>query len=258
MLPESITIADSTRLTVSAFLAPAHFITLDIETGNAPATDIAKKIENWKAPSTWKPETVAAKRREFAEKATEKAALLDASPILCIAAQTDQARLILNGMDDSAPVIDGWPVTGCGDERRMLLALRAWLDASVSAETDIVGHNIRAFDLPKLRNAFIRNTLRLPLALLPHIGGENSPRVVDTAKLFQSFSMEHRDDFCVSLDTVAATLGIPRPKQHMDGSDCPRLYAEGQIQTVLTYCAVDVATTTRAYQLMTATAADLE
>lgn len=245
-------------LTLAAPLAPAAYIVLDLETGDAPPEAIADVINGWKAPSNWKSETVEAKRKEAAEKIIEKAALLDASPILCVALQTDRARLILNGMDASVPDIDGWPVVPCVNERGLLVTLRAWLDASATPETLIVGHNIRAFDLPKLRHAFIRHSLRLPEILKPRLRDEAKAETVDTATLFKAFSMEHRDDFCPSLDTVAASFGIPRPKQHMNGADCPRLYAEGQIQTVLTYCAVDVATTTRAYQLMTSTAPDIE
>ncbi len=236
----------------------AVFAVLDLETGDAPAQAIAAAMEAWKAPGNWKPDTVAAKRREAAEKIIEKAALLDASPILCVAIQTDRTRLILNGMDASAPEIDGWPVMPCGDERGLLLALRTWLDANTTAETTVVGHNIRAFDLPKLRHAYVRHSLRLPEILKPRLRDENKAETVDTASLFKAFSMEHRDDFCPSLDTVAASFGIPRPKQHMSGAECPRLFQEGQIATVLTYCAVDVATTTRAYQLMTANAPDLD
>lgn len=160
-------------------------------------------------------------------------------------------------MDASAPSIDGWPVVPCGDERGLLLALRAWLDSNTGPETTIVGHNIRAFDLPKLRGAYVRNSLKLPAILKPRLKDEERAEVVDTATLFKAFSMEHRDDFCPALDTVAASFGIPRPKQHMTGADCPRLFREGQIQTVLTYCCVDVATTARAFQLMTGAAPDL-
>ncbi len=230
----------------------------DIETGDAPNQAIADAMAAWKAPSNWKPETVEAKRREAATKIIEKAALLDASPILCVAIQTDRARLIFNGMDTSAPEIDGWPVMPCGDERGLLLALRIWLDTNTTAETVIVGHNIREFDMPKLRHAYVRHSLRLPEILKPRLRDENKAETADTARLFKAFSMEHRDDFCPSLDVVAASFGIPRPKQHMSGAECPRLFQDGQIATVLTYCAVDVATTTRAYQLMTANAPDLD
>lgn len=248
----------SAPITLLAPLAKPSFLVLDLETGDAPAEDIANVIAAWKAPSNWKPETVEAKKREFAANTIKRAALLDASPILCIGMQTDNARMLFNGMDDSAPEINGWPVVPCGEERGMLMALRAWLDASTSADTLIVGHNIRGFDLPKLRHAYIRHSLRLPQLLMARIGSERVAETVDTASLFKAFSMEHRDEMFISLDTVAMSLGIPRPKQHISGEDVPRLHKEGQFEAILTYCAVDVATTTRAYQLMTSTALDIE
>ena len=236
----------------------AEWIVLDLETGDASVEVIADAMRNWKAPSNWKPETVAAKRAEAAAKIREKSALLDASPILCVGMQTDSARFLLNGMDASEPDIDGWPVMPCTDERGLLIALRAVLDQIGTPATVIVGHNLRAFDLPKLRQAYIRHGLRPPEILKPRLRSEERAETVDTATLFKAFTMEHRDDFCVSLDTVAASFGIPSPKQHMSGADVPRLHREGEIQTVLAYCAVDVATTARAFALMTGTAPDLE
>lgn len=237
----------------------AAWLVIDIETGDAPAEAVAAAIADWKAPANVKdPEKIEVRRQEAIAKFNGKAALLDASPILCVAIQTDRARLVFNGMDASAPTIDGWPVVPCGDERGLLLALRAWLDANTGPETMLAGHNLRAFDLPKIRHGYIRHGLKLPNVLRPKLGDEAKNEVVDTATLFKAFSMEHRDDFCPALDTVAASFGIPRPKQHMTGADCPRLFREGEFATILIYCAVDVATTARAYQLMTGTAPDLE
>lgn len=238
-------------------LAPATFVFLDIETGDAPAEAVAAAIEAWKAPSNWKPETVESKRAEAAAKIVQHAALLDAAPLLCIAVQMTRGHLIFNGMDRLEYTIDGWPTISCGDERGLLLAFRVFLDGNTNSETVMVGHNLLAFDLPKIRHAYIRHRLRLPEILRPKPRAESTAEAVDTVRLFKAFSTEHRDEFCPSLDVVATTLGIERPKQHMNGADCPRLYREGQIQTVLTYCAVDVATIARAYQLMTASAPDL-
>lgn len=246
-------------LTAVIPLAPATFLVIDLETGDAPAEAVEQALAGWTPPGNLKdPVKIDARRAEAMEKIRERAALLDASPILCAALQTDRARLIFNGMDTSTPDIDGWPVLPCGDERGLLLALRAWLDTHTTAETVIVGHNLQGFDLPKLRHAYVRHSLRLPTLLKPKLRDEEKAEVVDTMRLFKAFSMEHRDDYAIALDTVAASLGIPRPKQYMTGADCPRLFREGQVQTVLTYCAVDVATTARAYQLMTAQAVDLE
>lgn len=245
--------------TVTQIQPMCSYLVLDLETGDAPSEAVAAAIADWKAPANVKdPEKIEARRQEAIAKFNGKAALLDSSPIICIALQSDRARLVLNGMDDSASTVDGWLTVPCGDERGLLLALRVWFDANTGPETVIVGHNIRNFDLPKLRHAYVRHSLKLPNVLRPKLSDETKNEIVDTASLFKAFSMQFRDDFCPSLDAVAASFNIPRPKQHMTGADCPRLYREGQVQTVLTYCAVDVATTARAYLLMTSAAPDLE
>lgn len=235
-------------------------IVLDLETGDAPAEAVAEAMAGWKAPGNIKdPDKIAQRKKEAAEKLIDQAALLDASPILCVAVQTNGAsKALFNGMDASAPEILDWPVIPCGDEKALLIAFRAWLDNATTPDTLIVGHNLREFDLPKLRGAYVRHRLRLPEIFKPRFHKEERAESVDTAALFKAFSMEHRDTFCPSLDTVAASFRIPRPKQHMSGADCPRLYRAGEYATVLTYCAVDVATTAIAYRLMTSQAPDLE
>ena len=63
--------------------------------------------------------------------------------------------------------------------------------------------------------------------------------------------MELADERYVSLDAVARALGIPTPKQVISGEDVPRLHRDGMIAEIITYCAIDVATTESAYLLMT-------
>ncbi len=132
----------------------------------------------------------------------------------------------------------------------MLAALSAWLDAHTDEQTALVGHNVRAFDLPKLRGGFVRHRLPLPACLRPRESG--SQPITDTMSLFKSYSMEHRDDFAVGLDVVCAAFGIPRPKQLISGADVPRLHAAGQLAEILTYCCIDVDATTEIYRLMMA------
>lgn len=237
---------------------PAQWLTIDIETGDAPEEAIHAAVENWKAPSNWRAETVDRKRTEWAEKAKEKAALLDASPVLCIAVKTNQQRLIFNGMGEQTPKLDGWPVIPCFEEPGLLLAFRIWMDGQTDGTSILVGHNILGFDLPKLRNAYIRHRLRLPKLMGAGVlDSEPLPPVSDTARLFRRFSMEHRDNEFPSLDLLARTLGLQRPKLLVSGADVPRLHREGRIAEILTYCAVDCATTAEAWLLMSGRASTL-
>lgn len=239
-------------LNLVALPAPARWLVLDLETGNAPEPAIQAAIAAWKPPANIKDgDKIEARREEAAAKIRDKAALLDASPILCVALVTEAATWLVNGMDASAPAVEGWEVIGSGDERGLLLDLRDWLDRHTDTATVIGGHNVRGFDLPKLRAAYLRHRLRLPALLQPRLGSEPAPEVVDTMSLFKAFSMEHRDDYMISLDTVADGLGIVHPKGVICGADVPRLHQAGEYAAILTYCAIDAATTAVAFQLMT-------
>lgn len=242
----------------AATILPATWLSLDIETGDAPDLDVQAALEGWRPPANIKdPSKIAERRREAEQKITDRAALLDSSPILCVCARSNFGALAFNGMDDSRPEIQGWQVTGCGNEREMLCRLRVVLDEYATPETTIVGHNVRWFDLPKLRHAYIRHRLRLPEVLKPRFRDEERAEVVDTMSLFKSFSMENRDSLFVSLDTVCTALGILRPKTIINGADVPRLHRQGKYLEILTYCAIDAEATTRAYLLMTGQAEDL-
>lgn len=249
----------TTAAPVLALHQPAPWIVLDCETGDAPESAVEAAIDAWKAPSNWKAETVEKKRQEHAEKARDKAALLDASPILCMGLMSNRWRIMLNGMNGERPEIPGWDVWPTQSERGLLLALRALFNDRTAIATILGGHNVRGFDLPKLRGAFVRNGLRLPEILRPAMRGDEACEVIDTASLIKAFSMELRDEFCPSLDEVCRVLGIPLPKTTISGADVPRLHREGgHTAEILTYCAIDCEATTRAFLLLTGQAEDLQ
>lgn len=235
-------------------LIQSPWICIDIETGNADDDAVQKALAAWKPPTNIRDESkITERRREAETRIRERSALLDQSPLLCVALKTASTSILFNGMDASAPEIPGFTVLPCGDERGMLLVLRDWLDQNTDSKTIVAGHNIRGFDLPKLRQAYIRHRLRLPAILRPR----EDAVIVDTMSLFKAFSMEHRDEYMIALDIVAASLGVERPKQIISGKDVPVLFEAGKYAEVLTYCAVDAVATTRAFLLMTGEAADL-
>jgi hypothetical protein len=232
---------------------PARWLCLDIETGDAPEEAIQRAIDTWKAPRNWKPKTVEKNHAEYATKVHDQAALLDASPILCVGLRSPSIGLMFSGMGQGhLSQIPGWSsVIECNDEAEMLIALASWLDTISDASTMLVGHNIRRFDAPKLRGAYVRHRLALPRCLRPVECGPSQP-VTDTMSLFKHFSLEHRDDFMVSLDTVCAAFGIERPKQLISGAEVPQMYRDGRIAEILTYNAIDVDSDAEVYRLMMA------
>ena len=240
-------------VTLQAQAPKADYIVFDLETSDAPESAIEAAIAGWKAPSNWKPETVEAKRAEKAESIRDKAALLDSSPIACIAALASTgARVVFAGMGEKQPCeVPGWVISQMPTEREMLQLFGAWLDMIAGPDTRLVNHNLFGFDLPKLRGAFVRNRLPLPLCLKPRDDGSRQP-AFDTMRQFQGYSIEHRDTPFVSLDTACIAFGIDRPKQHMSGAEVPRLVREGRFSEVIVYSAIDVSATDELYRLMTA------
>lgn len=236
-----------------------NWICLDCETADAPPEAIEVAIQAWKPPSNWKPETKETKRQEAAERFRKNAALLDASPILCVGVMTSRGdQILFSGMPEPVGDISGWQVLNAGSEPLMLLALREWLNtAPFTEEPVLVGANLKGFDLCKLRLAFLRNGLKLPELFRPRLEGEPPIRLVDVTSLVKVFSTQYRDDFMISLDRTASILGIERPKQIINGADIPVLYQQGKYTEVATYCCIDVLTTARAFLLMTGQAPDL-
>ena len=232
-------------------LQPTPFLALDIETGNAGIEDVEKTFELFKPPANIKdPEKIQARMEEKKEKMLDKAALLDASPIICIACRTDTGGVIFSSMNAEGLQIPQWELVIKEDEKTMLEAFREWADEVVMPETIIAGHNCVNFDLPKIRNGFIRHRLQLPMFLLPALRGEISVEVVDTMKLAKAFTMQYRDDFAISLDKLADILSLPRPKQAMSGADVPKAHERGEYAPILVYCCIDTETTAEAAKLM--------
>jgi hypothetical protein len=239
-------------------LPPSEYVVIDIETGNAPEAAIRRAMEAWEPPANIRDEAkIDARRAEAEARIREKSALLDAAPILCAAAKTQAQAVLFNGMDATDHQLDGVLLFSCRDERNMLLALRTWLDTLSTADTILVGHNLFGFDLPRLRGRFAWYKLRLPECLQPRMSDIERQPASDTMKLYQSFSIEHRDGYA-SVEEMATGLGIPHHKGIANGSMIPAMHAAGEYRTILSYCVLDCLTTEACWLRMTSEAPDLE
>ncbi len=237
----------------------ASYCVLDIETGHASQDVIDAAVGRWKpAPNVTKPETIEAQRKKAAVKIAEKSALLDGSPIICVVAAMPYRATLFNGADGKDYQIPGAgfaEMMACADsginlERNMLIALRHWAAAVLSAETILVGHNLIGFDLPRLRAAYLRHRLLMPQFLNP-IRAEGPQPVFDTMREFpRYFTADRHGEKFISLAEVADRLGIPQAKEIVSGADVPDLHAAGKIKEILTYCLVDVLATRAIYLLL--------
>lgn len=115
---------------------------------------------------------------------------------------------------------------------------------SANKELKFCGHNIREFDLPFLCRRMIINGVSLPEPLqlnnkkpwdIPHI---------DTLELWKFGDYKNY----TSLALLAEVLGIPSPKNDIDGSMVSKVFWEEQnLERIGVYCMQDVLTTAKVF-----------
>lgn len=216
------------------------YIVLDIETGFADKDTVMRAAEGWAPPANVKdPEKVAERRSAAYAAIVEKSALLDGSPITCVA--------LVCGATGARKVFTS---EGRGGEKGMLHDVRAFLDEQTGPDTVLVGHNLCGFDLPRLRVAYLRNRLALPQILRVDVDEAKRPRVFDTMRQFHYFTSERHEDRHISLRDVVAAFGLPALKDGVSGKDMPRLADEGKWDIIREYCLLDAVATEAAFLMM--------
>ena len=223
---------------------PLSALCIDIETADADTSYVDRAMADWKPPANIKDSAkIDARYLEAVAKIADKAALMDGAPIICVALHHGELTHCFHRLDVETDFL-----SAAQSDKQMLSELRAYLNEATSAGTELVGHNLLGFDLPKLRLAYLRHSLALPLCLQPPTPQRRQP-VFDLMREFRYFSAEHHDERYVSLKTVLDTLGIERPDD-IDGADVPKAYREGRHDKILEHARLDVELTMRAYKMM--------
>ncbi len=125
-------------------------------------------------------------------------------------------------------------------EERELLASFFGLLQTQPPNLMLCGHNGKAFDFPYLCRRMIINGLPLPAQL--DISGKKPWEInhLDTMELWRFGDFRSY----VSLNLMAAALGIPSPKDDIGGADVYRVYyEENDLERIRVYCEKDVLTT---------------
>ena len=101
------------------------------------------------------------------------------------------------------------------------------------------GHNIKEFDIPFLCRRLLINGLPIP----PYLDFQNmKPWETNLVDTFQYWRFGDYKNF-TSLKLLAAALGVPSPKDDIDGSMVGDVYwKEKDLQRIAIYCQKDVVT----------------
>jgi len=111
------------------------------------------------------------------------------------------------------------------------------------------GHNIKEFDIPYICRRAVINQLELPDTF--QLAGKKPweiKHLIDTLEEWKYGDYKH----FISLALLAELLGIPTPKDDIDGSMVGKVYwEEKDVERIKIYCQKDVVTVARIYSKMT-------
>ena len=129
-----------------------------------------------------------------------------------------------------------------GDEKELLEEFNELLNTHYDKPDEhfLCGHNIKEFDIPFLCRRCVINGIELPRLL--NISGKKPWQV---AHLLDTMDLWRFGDYknYTSLALLAGALGIPSPKDDIDGSMVGHVYwEEDDIDRIITYCEKDVVT----------------
>jgi predicted PolB exonuclease-like 3'-5' exonuclease len=107
-----------------------------------------------------------------------------------------------------------------------------------------VGHNILDFDLRFIYQRSVIHQIK-PSRDIPFTRFRNAP-IYDTMQEWSKWGREH-----ASLDTLSRALGIPSPKESLDGSKVYPYYRAGRLAEIVEYCKRDVDSVRQVYRRLT-------
>lgn len=133
------------------------------------------------------------------------------------------------------------------DEKKLLNDFANLLDKFYPSPQKyfLCGHNIREFDVPFLARRMIINGIHLPAML--DISGKKpweSKFLLDTLEMWKFGDYKN----FTSLKLLAHVLGIPSPKDDIDGSQVGSVYwKDKDLDRIRVYCEKDVVTTAQVF-----------
>lgn len=125
-----------------------------------------------------------------------------------------------------------------GDEVQILKDFSSLLSNHYNgAQHLLCGHNSKEFDIPFIARRMVINGIKIPQKL--NLFGKKPWEIphLDTLELWKFGDYKH----FTSLKLLTKILGIPTPKDDIDGSQVAQVYyVEKDIDRIITYCEKDV------------------
>lgn len=124
-----------------------------------------------------------------------------------------------------------------GEETQLLKAFKNLLETHYNRPQHLLcAHNGKEFDFPYIARRMIINKIDIPFKL--NLFGKKPWEVphIDTLELWKFGDYKH----CTSLKLLTNILGIPSPKDDIDGSQVASVYyEEDNIDRIIEYCEKD-------------------
>ncbi|MFT3681546.1 MAG: ribonuclease H-like domain-containing protein [Ferruginibacter sp.] len=127
------------------------------------------------------------------------------------------------------------------DEKELLQKFVSTLQQFETANNkwSFTGHNIKEFDIPFLCRRLLINSIAIPNFLDFQNMKPWETNMVDTFQYWRFGDYKHY----TSLKLLAAAMGVPSPKDDIDGSMVGDVYWQlNDLQRIVTYCGKDVVT----------------
>lgn len=132
-----------------------------------------------------------------------------------------------------------------GEESNLLKEFKQLLNSHFNHPKKLLcGHNAKEFDFPYIARRMLIHRIDLPYKL--NLFGKKPWEIphLDTMELWKFGDYKH----FTSLKLMANVLGIPSPKQDIDGSMVREIYyKENDLDRIITYCELDVLTTAQVF-----------
>lgn len=205
-----------------------NILFLDIET--VPQEENFDRLDS-EMQSLWDQKTQYQRREEFTpEEFYERAGIwAEFGKIICISV----------GYFTNKNDIRHFRVTSFfGDEVQILKDFSSLLSNHYNgAQHLLCGHNSKEFDIPFIARRMVINGIKIPQKL--NLFGKKPWEIphLDTLELWKFGDYKH----FTSLKLLTKILGIPTPKDDIDGSQVAQVYyVEKDIDRIITYCEKDV------------------